>query len=274
MTVLITGGTGLVGTRLLRRLVDAGIECRAIVRSDKQAELLPAGVTAVVGDLLEPDTLAAATTGVTDVIHLAAVLRTPDPSLIQRVNVDGTNNLIAAIKENAPEARLTMASTSLVYSADQSRPGREDDAVDPTQPYPASKIVAERAVRESGLTWSVLRFGFVYGEADDHLQSAPGLLGSWNWHPAATLSLVHHRDIATAMQLALKGAFDGHTVNITDDAPTTLIEISDIVGAEYPTSTEPLTNPWNGRVDGSLARSLGFVATVPTVYQAAAANDL
>jgi nucleoside-diphosphate-sugar epimerase len=273
MTVLITGATGLVGTRLLRRLVDAGVECRAVVRSDTETGL-PEGVTPVVADLLEPETLTAATAGVTDVIHLAAVLRTPDPSLIQRVNVDGTNNLIAAVKANAPDARLIMASTSLVYSADQSRPGREDDEVNPSQPYPASKIVAERALRESGLNWSVLRFGFVYGEADGHLQSAPGLLGSWNWHPAATLNLVHHRDIATAMQHALAGSFDGRTVNITDDAPTTLIEISDIVGAEYAASAEPLTNPWNGRMDGSLARQLGFVATVPTVYQAASANDL
>jgi UDP-glucose 4-epimerase len=58
-------------------------------------------------------------------------------------------------------------------------------------PYPASKINAEKALRESGLNWRVLRLAFVYGDADGHLQSVPPLFGNWNWHPAQRLSLVH-----------------------------------------------------------------------------------
>ena len=55
MTILVTGGTGLVGSRLLKRLVDAGVECRALVRSGKE---LPAGVVPVDGDILDPNSLA------------------------------------------------------------------------------------------------------------------------------------------------------------------------------------------------------------------------
>jgi uncharacterized protein YbjT (DUF2867 family) len=54
MTVLITGGTGLVGSRLLPRLVAAKIDCRVLVRAGIAA---PAGVTAVEGDLLNPASL-------------------------------------------------------------------------------------------------------------------------------------------------------------------------------------------------------------------------
>jgi UDP-glucose 4-epimerase len=104
--------------------------------------------------------------------------------------------------------------------------------------------------------------------ATGHLQSAPELLHSWNWHPAQTLSLIHHRDIATAVELALAGALDGDVVNIVDEAPTSVYEIASIVGASYGPSAAPLSNPWMGQLDGSLARSLGFRATVPTVYQA------
>ena len=50
MRILVTGGTGLVGSRLLKRLVAAGVDCRAIVR---QGKALPAGVAAV---LRTPDT--------------------------------------------------------------------------------------------------------------------------------------------------------------------------------------------------------------------------
>ncbi|WP_236789328.1 NAD(P)-dependent oxidoreductase [Amycolatopsis sp. GM8] len=271
MTILITGGTGLVGTRLLRRLVDAGIECRALVRAGKE---LPAGVTPVAGDLLDPATLPKAVEGVSAVIHLAAVLRTPDPALIEQVNVGGTKNLIDAMLSHAPEARVIMASTNLVYDADLSRPAREEDPANAQQPYPATKIVAERLVRESGLAWSVLRFAFVYGDADGHLQSAPQLLGSWDWHPAATMSLIHHRDIATAMLLALTGVMDGRVVNLSDDAPTSVYEIARIVGAEYKESGEPLENPWRGHVDGTLARELGFRPVVRSVHQAAAEGVL
>lgn len=119
MTILITGGTGLVDTRLLRRLVDAGLDCRAIVRPGKQ---LPAGVTAVEGDLLEPATLPTAVDGVSAVIHLAAILRTPDPEQIRRVNIEGTENLIDAVRAHAPTARVIMASTNLVYDADLAGP--------------------------------------------------------------------------------------------------------------------------------------------------------
>ena len=266
MTILITGATGLVGSRLIPRLVDAGYDCRALVRPGRP---LSQGVPSVVGDLLDPTNLPKAVEGVSDVIHLAAVLRTPDPEQIRQVNVDGTHNLITAVQNHAPEARVIMASTNLVYNERLSRPACEDDLTDSTRPYPASKIIAEQELRRSGLTWSVLRFTFVYGDSDGHLQSAPGLLGSWGWHPAATLSLIHHRDIATAMQLALTGALDRRIVNLTDDAPTSVYEIARIVDADYPSSAQPLENPWNGHVDGTLARSLGFTPAVRSVYQAA-----
>ena len=62
---------------------------------------------------------------------------------------------------------------------------------------------------------------------------------------------------------------DGRIVNITDDAPTTLYEMASLVGSSIEPSAEPLTDPWMGRMDGSLSRRLGFKPTVPTVYQAA-----
>jgi nucleoside-diphosphate-sugar epimerase len=271
MTILITGGTGLVGSRLLPRLVDAGVECRAIVRLGKE---LPASVTPIVGDLLDPESLPHAVEGVSAVIHLAAVLRTPDPDQIWRVNLNGTQNLIAAVRAHAPGARVIMASTGLVYDADLPRPAREDDPTYPQMAYPASKVAAEGALRESGLTWSILRFAFVYGDGDGHLQALPQMRTSRNSHPAQTTSLIHHRDIAAAMQLALTGAMDGRVVNLTDDAPASVYEIARVVGADYRESAEPLTNPWNGHMDGSLARELGFTPAVRSMYQAAAEGAL
>ncbi|MBB3979955.1 NAD(P)-dependent oxidoreductase [Rhizobium sp. TRM96647] len=266
MTVLITGATGLVGARLLPRLVEAGLNCRALLRGGKEA---PAGVTAVEADLLDPASLMRAVEGVSAIIHLAAVFRTPDTNLIWKSNLEGTRNLIAAARAHAPEARFILASTSNVYDADSLRPGREDDAADPQQAYPASKLTAENALRESGLNWSIQRLGFVYGDKDGHLEELPRLVASFKMHPAQRMSMVHHRDIATAMNLALTGAMDGRIVNIADEAPTAIYELVALVGGTMEPSSEPLANPWRLHVDVSLARSLGFQPVVRTVHQAA-----
>lgn len=263
MTILITGATGLVGERLVPRLVEAGLSCRVLLRAGKPS---PLGATAVTGDILDPLTLSDAVRGISAVVHLAAVFRTQDTDLIWKSNLEGTRNLIAAFKAKAPDARFIMSSTSNVYNIDNPHPGREEDPVDPKQAYPASKVAAEKELRESGLNWSIIRFPFVYGDGDGHLDSLSQFVG--NWHPAQRMSTIHHRDIANAVKLALDGAFDGHVVNVADEAPASVYELAGLFDARMESSCEPLANPWYLHVDASLARSLGFRASVRTVYQA------
>lgn len=266
MTILITGATGLVGARLLPRLVEAGIDCRALVR-DEATRI--AGVSTVKGDILDPASLVSAVQGVSAILHLAALLRTPDAAQIWKVNLEGSRNLIEAAEAHAQGCRFIMASTGLVYGSGGSQPSRESDVADAKLPYPASKLAAEEALRASALNWSIQRFGFVYGDHDGHLAMVPGLAGAFGWHPALRLSTIHHRDIATAMRLALAGAMDGRVVNIVDEAPTTLYELAGLAGQELTPSNEPLIDPWFGHLDGGLARTLGFQPEVRTVHQAA-----
>ncbi|HTG39920.1 NAD(P)-dependent oxidoreductase [Sphingomonas sp.] len=266
MTILVTGATGLVGERLLPRLLESGADCRVLVRSGKNG---PAGVPAVEGDLFDPASLAVAVAGVSAIIHLAAVFRTQDTDLIWKSNLEGTRNLIAAAQAHAPDARFIMASTSNVYDRNSPRPGRETDAVEPQDAYPASKVAAERALFESGLNWAVLRLPFVYGDDDGHLEMLPKHMGAFGFHPANRMSTIHHRDVATAMNLALAGAFDGRVVNISDEAPTTIYELIGLIGEKMNPSSEAMQNPWYLHIDGSLARTLGFQPIVRTVYQAA-----
>ena len=223
---------------------------------------------AVVGDLFNSASLAEAVRDVTAVIHLAAVFRTPDTDLIWQSNLESTRGLIAAVQAQAPAARFILASTTNVYNSDQGHPGREDDAVAPQQAYPASKVAAEQELRASGLTWVVLRFPFVYGDGDGHLDALPKYAREGKWHPAMRMSTIHHRDIATAMHLALAGVMDGRIVNIADEAPISVYELAQLVGGQLDSAAEPLANLWYLLSDGSLARSLGFQPVVRTVYQA------
>ena len=153
--ILITGTTGLVGSRLLPRLIADGHECRALVRSDAQ---LSAEAVAVRGDLADPSSLVDAVEGVDVVVHLAALFRTDDEDAIWRTNLDGTRNLVDAVLSHAPGARLVMTSTGNVYNHDQARPGVETDTCNPTAAYPASKVAAEALLRDSGLTWACLLY--------------------------------------------------------------------------------------------------------------------
>src|ERR687890_462404 len=153
MTILLlTGATGLVGSRLLPRLVQDGFECRALVRG------------------------------------LAALFRTQDEDAIWRANRDGTRNLIAAVKQYAPNARLVMSSTGNVYNADATRPALETDECSPKAAYGASKVAAEQLLRDSGLTWAVLRLPFVYGEGDGHLASIRTIAPQLGLHPETASS--------------------------------------------------------------------------------------
>jgi UDP-glucose 4-epimerase len=266
MTVLVTGGSGLVGARLVPRLVAAGVNIRALVRGGTE---VPVGVTSARGDLLDSASLAQAVEGVSAIVHLAAIFRTQDTNLIWKSNLEGTRNLIAAAMAHASNARFIMASTGLVYNEDSPRPGREDDAVNPQRAYPASKLAAENELRASGLNWSIQRFPFIYGDKDGHLEMLPKLAVDARWHPAQRMSLIHHRDIATAVNLGLAGAMDRRIVNITDEAPTSIYELVELIGETMEPSSKPLANPWYIHMNSSLARRLGFQPTVRTVYQAA-----
>ncbi|MEH6306235.1 NAD(P)-dependent oxidoreductase [Olivibacter sp. CPCC 100613] len=268
--ILLTGATGLVGSRLLPRLVEAGYDCFALVRGKEVA----AGVTAVQGDLFDPATLQDAVKDAVAIIHLAAMFRSTDIDLIWKSNLEGTRNLIDAVKSNAPDARFIFASTSHVYDINSPHPGREDDVLNPQHAYPASKVAAEKELSESGLNWSVLRFPFVYGDGDGHLEELPKHVVAAKFHPAMRMSTIHHRDIYTAVKMALQGTMDGRVVNIADEAPTTLYELLQLVGESMTSSAESLINPWYLHADASLARSLGFQPSIRTVYQAVQENLL
>jgi UDP-glucose 4-epimerase len=102
MTILVAGGTGRVGSRLLLHLVDAGVECRALVRAGNG---VPTGVTRVEGDILDPESLTCAVAGVSAIIYLAALLGPPDSDAIWRANRLGFHPTVPtayqAIREGA-----------------------------------------------------------------------------------------------------------------------------------------------------------------------------
>jgi dihydroflavonol-4-reductase len=97
--VLVTGGSGFIGGALVDALVAAGRPVRALARSaDAGRALRSRGAEPVIGDVLDPASLAAAARGCSVVYHAAGVntFCLADPTPMERVNVDGSANVVAA----------------------------------------------------------------------------------------------------------------------------------------------------------------------------------
>ncbi len=153
MTVLITGGTGFVGSAIARRLLDAGLEVRALARRGaNRANLEGLPVEIVEGDLLDPASLARAAKGCTAVFHAAADYRLwlPNPAEIYECNVEGTRNVMIAALEAGVARVVYTSSVATLGLKEGGVPSDEDTPVsiaDMIGHYKRSKFLAESEVK-------------------------------------------------------------------------------------------------------------------------------
>ena len=150
MRVLVTGGTGFVGTAVSNAIVDARHDVRVLER--KAGAWREAGVrcqSAVQGDMTDPDSLRRAVADRDVVVHLVAI-RQGKPEQFRQVMIEGTRSLIAAAKEAGVKRVVLM---SALGTTEQTK-----DLV----PYYGAKWQQERDVEASGLEYVIFRPSFVF----------------------------------------------------------------------------------------------------------------
>jgi GDP-4-dehydro-6-deoxy-D-mannose reductase len=148
MRILVTGSNGFVGPYALARLRADGIETHELEGDIRDRAVCFEQVRAATPDA---------------VLHLAAIASVADawrqPEIVRDVNVGGTRNLLAAVAEIAPGARVLLVSSAEVYGAvpEDDQPIGEDTPLRPLSPYAESKVEAEAVTREFELDTVIAR---------------------------------------------------------------------------------------------------------------------
>ena len=152
--VLVTGGSGFLGSAVVRSLIARGARVRALVRPvSPSGNLIGLDCETVVGDLTDRQSLKASLRGIRYLFHVAADYRlwARDPSVILRVNVEGTRNLMGEALSARVERIVYTSSVAALRVAgatgpvDETSPLGLDEAIGA---YKRSKVLAERAVEE------------------------------------------------------------------------------------------------------------------------------
>jgi len=175
---LVTGGAGFIGSHITERLVASGERVRVLDNfSYGKKENLSAvddRIEVVRGDLLDPEAVRRAMQGVRVVFHQAALRSVPfsveNPSIVNRVNVEGTLNVLIAARD-AKARRVVFASSSSVYGNAKAMPESETQVLAPLSPYAVSKLAGEYYCRAFtdlyGLETVSLRYFNVFGPRQD-----------------------------------------------------------------------------------------------------------
>jgi UDP-glucose 4-epimerase len=145
---LITGGAGFIGSNIVKRLLEIGIESVVLdnLSSGYRVNLLQ-GAKFVEGDVRDKERIEQAIVGCDFIFHLAASVGNKrsidDPSSDSAVNLLGTINILETAKNHGIK-RIVFSSSAGVYGEPDSLPIREAHPQNPDSPYGTSKLAAEK----------------------------------------------------------------------------------------------------------------------------------
>ena len=202
--VLITGGAGSVGRQLAGMLLDQGRSVRifdlpfmdfAGLEGEENVEI-------VKGDITDTAVVSQAVLGVGGVLHLAAILppnSEKDRNFTFKVNVDGTKNIVEAMRVGAPDATIVFTSSISTYgdTSWEEPPVTTQHSQDAIDVYADSKISGEQVVKESGVNSVVLRIASI---AVPEFLEPPN---PWPFTAEQRVEMIHRDDVADALRNAI-----------------------------------------------------------------------
>lgn len=176
--VLVTGGAGFIGSRLVRHLVSSGVEVRVLdnfsTGHEENLKAVVDDIELIDGDIRSEVAMDLAVAGVDTIFHMAAVASVPlsvaNPRLTFDVNVSGTLNLLVAARD-AGCRRVVFSSSCAIYGNAKILPISEETRPAPMSPYATSKLNGEQLCTmfsdTYGLETVALRYFNVFGPGQD-----------------------------------------------------------------------------------------------------------
>lgn len=252
--VLVTGATGFTGSILTRKLVAAGAEVSAVVRSEPRAALRDLPVRWVKGQVFEPAVMAEAMRGIEYVFHVAAAYREAgmDDEVYRKVHVVSTQLIAEAAVKEAAFKRLIHISTVGVHGHIEHPPADETTAFHPGDIYQRTKAEAETWLRDfaarQSLRYTILRPAAIMGPDDTRLlkifklATLPvfPLLG----YGKCLYHLIHVEDLTDAMLLAaVHPAAQGEAFIVGNPEPVRLEDLGRLVADSLGYAFRPLRIP-------------------------------
>ncbi|MEC9321145.1 MAG: NAD(P)-dependent oxidoreductase [Chloroflexota bacterium] len=202
--VLITGGAGSVGRQLAGMLLAQGRTVRIFDLPFMDFEGLEGeeGVEVIKGDITDASIVTEAVLGVGGVLHLAAILppnSEKDRDFTFKVNVDGTRNIVDAMRVGAPDATIVFTSSISTYgdTSVEEPPVTIEHSQDAIDVYADSKIAGEKVVIESGVNSVILRIASI---------AVPAFLeppDPWPFTAEQRVEMIHRDDVADALSNAV-----------------------------------------------------------------------
>ena len=283
MKVLVTGGTGFVGSHLIDRLLeDPDVEIYALVRNPAKAPW-PRDIRRLhllTGDLLNIPSLPA---GLSAVVHLAGQTKAFKSSRYYTVNQAGTASLIRALAARAETPKfIQVSSQAAAGPSTKGRPVREGDTPRPLSPYGLSKLAAEEEVLKFAVRFPVviLRPGAIYGPRDEDFLEFfrwvnKGVLPLFG--PAGQcLSLCYVGDVVRAVLVAVKSEVpSGEIFNIASAQPTSWRELGRAAAAVLGRRVRLVRIPgWSVFMAAVAAEGLGRMRQRPTAVNLSKYKDM
>jgi nucleoside-diphosphate-sugar epimerase len=173
MTILLTGGSGFVGSHIAEQLSQSGRRVRALVRKSSDTRFLRTleNVQLFEAPLEDVDALTRAGEQVEAVVHSAGLVKARTAEEFHRVNAVGTQNLLTAVRQaGAALKRFVLVSSAVAVGPSDAagNPVRNDTEPHPVSAYGRSKLGAERAALEhrDELAITIIRPPAIYGPRD------------------------------------------------------------------------------------------------------------
>lgn len=149
--ILVSGGAGVMGARLVHGLVEAGWKVRALTLPHDPYVSRLSGIDCDIfyGDISDTSSLKGAFDGVKTVYHLAAIIISHDPSVFRIINVDGTRNMIEGASSAGVKHFIYVSSASVLYPQ--------------TTPYSRSKKECENIIKsQNSMPYTIVRPTLAY----------------------------------------------------------------------------------------------------------------